>query len=85
MLRRGKSPGKSRGNSRVKSRGKSPDKSRDKRFDQSPTAKMRARYADQSARIALSGSIQNAHTADPATRSAAATMKGASQLPPWAR
>src|SRR5579863_8855269 len=43
------------------------------------------RPVDQAVRIFLSGSSQNAHTAEPITRSPAATMKGACQLPPSAR
>src|SRR5580700_5967477 len=39
------------------------------------------RRRGQPCRMALSGSSQNAHTAEPATSRQAATMKGACQLP----
>src|SRR5215472_16209416 len=39
--------------------------------------------AAQLVRMCFSGSSQNAHTAEPITSSAAATMNGACQLPIW--
>jgi hypothetical protein len=53
-----------------------------------PTSPFRGRRRQNSQRIAcqlvkicLSGSSQNAHTAEPTTSNAAATMNGACQLP----